>query len=436
MDCIMDKNKTINVGLIGCGVVGSGVVNMFSQNKHSGINLKIVADRNPEKAKKLGFLNIATDVNEVIDDPEIDIVVELIGGYEPAKGYIIKAIKNKKHVVTANKAVISEYGDEIFKLAKENKVNVGFEAAVAGGIPIINPLLDQLRFGNIRSITGILNGTTNFILTRMAEGMDYETALKIAQERGFAEKDPSFDVEGKDAAQKIAILASLAFGRLIKPKEVYCEGITEIKPVDIEYARELGYVIKLLAIAQRTENGEIDVRVHPALVKKNHRLASVNEEFNAIHIKGSPFDEYFNVGKGAGQGPTAFSVYYDIIKIMEMSKSGATRQMKINSNNVKIADQNKVVTEGYLRLYLRHVPGSLYKIAGVLFRHGWNVKDSIARGGPNHEIIVEGVKCLPDIITHEPLSFGIIKDTIPDLVKLKTGKGSPVHGKPFYMRIL
>ncbi len=432
----MAKNKTINVGLIGCGVVGSGVVAMFSQNKNPDINLKIVAERNPEKAKKLGFSNVTKDANDVINDPEIDIVIELIGGYEPAKDYIIKAIKNKKHVVTANKAVISEYGDEIFKLAEENKVNVGFEASVAGGIPIINPLLDQLSLGKITSIAGILNGTTNFILTRMAEGMKYEDALKIAQEKGFAESDPSFDVEGKDAAQKIAILASLAFGRWIKPKEVYCEGISEIKPVDIEYGKELGYVIKLLAIAQKTKDGEIDVRVHPALVRKEHRLARVNEEFNAIHIKGSPFDEYFNVGKGAGQGPTAFSVYYDIIKIAEMIKSGTTRQVKTNSNNVKIADQNKVVTEGYLRLYLRHVPGSLYRIAGVLFRHGWNVRDSIAHGGPNNEILVEGVKCLPDIITHEPLSFGIIKDTIPDLISLKTEKGSPVHGKPFYMRIL
>ena len=431
----MDKSKVINVGLIGCGVVGSGVVSLFSQNKDKGVNLKIVADRNPEKAKKLGFSNVTKDANDILDDPEIDIVVELIGGYEPAKEYIIKAIKNKKHVVTANKAVISEYGDEIFKLAEENKVNVGFEASVAGGIPIINPLLDQLSLGKITSIAGILNGTTNFILTRMSEGMKYEEALKIAQEKGFAESNPSFDVEGKDAAQKIAILASLAFGRWINPKEVYCEGITEIKPVDIEYARELGYVIKLLAIAQRS-NSEIDVRVHPALVRASHRLASANEEFNAIHIKGSPFDEYFNVGKGAGQGPTAFSVYYDIIKIAEMIRSGTTRQIKTGGGSIKIADQNKVVTEGYLRLYLRHVPGSLYRIAGVLFEHGWNVKDSIARGGPNHEIIVDGVKCLPDIITHEPLSFGIIKDTIPDLVKLKTAKGSPVHGKPFYMRIL
>lgn len=432
----MNESKVINVGLLGCGVVGTGVVELFKENKNPNVNLKTVVVKDPKKQRKVKFPNIITDADKVLKDPEIDIVVELIGGYEPAKGYIINAIKNKKHVVTANKAVISEYGNEIFKLADENKVNVGFEAAVAGGIPIINPLLDQLSLGKISSIAGILNGTTNFILTRMAEGMKYEEALKIAQEKGFAESNPSFDVGGKDAAQKIAILASLAFGRWIKPKEVYCEGITEINPVDIEYARELGYVIKLLAIAQRTANGEIDVRVHPALVRKNHRLASVNEEFNAIHIKGSPFDEYFNVGKGAGQGPTAFSVYYDIIKIMEMIKSGTTRQVKINQNNVKVADQNKVVTEGYLRLYLRHVPGSLYSIAGVLFKHGWNVKDSIARGGQNHEIIVEGVKCLPDIITHEPLSFGIIKDTIPDLVKLKTGKDSPVHGKPFYMRIL
>jgi len=431
----MNKSKVINVGLIGCGVVGTGVVELFRENKNPSINLKTVVVKDPKKQRKVKFPNIITDANKVLEDPEIDIVVELIGGYEPAKGYIIKAIKNKKHVVTANKAVISEYGDEIFKLAEENKVNVGFEAAVAGGIPIINPLLDQLSLGKITSIAGILNGTTNFILTRMAEGMKYEEALKIAQEKGFAESNPSFDVEGKDAAQKIAILASLAFGKWIKPKEVFYEGITDIKPVDIEYARELGYVIKLLAIAQRTNDGEIDVRVHPALVRKSHRLASVNEEFNAIHIKGSPFDEYFNVGKGAGQGPTAFSVYYDIIKIAEMIKSGTTRQVKTNSNNVRIADQDKVVTEGYLRLYLQHVPGALYNVLGVLYKHGWNVKNSIQRGGPQHEIIVDGVKCLPDIITHEPLSFGIIKDTLPELEKLKTEKGKPVHGKPFYMRV-
>ncbi len=432
----MDNNKTINVGLIGFGVVGSGVVDLFLKNKNTDINLKTIVVKDPKKPRKPEFSNITTDASKVIDDPDIDIVVQLIGGYEPAKKYIIRSIKNKKHVITANKAVISEYGSEIFKLADENNVNVGFEAAVAGGIPIINPLLYQLTLGNIINITGILNGTTNFILTKMSEGMDYKSALKIAQEKGFAEADPSFDVEGNDAAQKISIIASLAFGKWINPKEVYCEGITEITPMDIEYAKDLGYVIKLLAIAGKTETGDIDIRVHPALIKKSHRLAKVNDEFNAIRIQGTPFDEYFNVGKGAGQGPTAFSVYYDIIKTAKMIRTGLIRKIKVDVNDMKIVDQSNVVTEGYLRLYLQHIPSALHSVIDVLSKHEWNIKNSIQRGGPKYEMEVNGVKCLPDIITHEPLPFGTIKNILPELAALKTEKGNPVHGYPFYMRIL
>ncbi len=427
--------RVINVGLIGCGTVGAGVVKLFSEKNFNNVKLKTIAVRDISKKRDVNFSNIVHDVNKILNDSEIDIVVELAGGYNPAKDYILQAIRNGKHVVTANKAVISEYGPEIFALAKEKKVNVGFEAAVAGGIPIINPLLDQLSLGNISSIIGILNGTTNFILTRMSEGMDYETALKIAQEKGFAEADPTFDVEGLDAAQKIAILASLAFGKWINPKEVYTEGISRISPVDIDYAKDLGYVIKLLTIARKTENGDVDVRVHPALIDKNHRLANVKEEFNAIYIQGSPFEEYFNVGKGAGQGPTAFSAFYDIIKIAEMIQNGIARQININGKAVGIADQNKIATEGYLRLYLQHVPGALHSVLGVLAKHKWSVKDSIQRSGPMHEVIVNGVKCLPDIITHEPLSFGVIKDTLPELESLKTENGKPIHGKPFYIRV-
>lgn len=428
-------NKEINVGLIGFGVVGSGVVDIFSKNKSPNINLKTVVVRDIKKPRNVNFANITSDVNKVIENPEIDIVVELIGGYNPAKDYIIRAIKNGKHVVTANKAVISEYGTEIFKLAKENKVNVSFEAAVGGGIPIINPLLDQLRLGEITSIIGILNGTTNFILTRMSKGMDYESALKIAQEKGFAEANPEFDVQGLDAAQKISILASLAFGKWINPKEVYCEGITKITPIDIEYARDLGYVIKLLAIAKKTENNEIDIRVHPTLIPNSDRLAQVNDEFNAIHIQGTPFDEYFNVGKGAGQGPTAFSVYYDVIKIAEMIRTNTLREIKVNANNIDIANQDMIVAEGYLRLYLRHVPGSLYSILSILVKNGWNINDSLQRSSKKYEVRVDDVKCLPDIITHEPLAFGVIKNTLKELKNLITEKKNPIYGEPFYMRV-
>lgn len=431
----MNKDKSINVGIIGCGVVGSGVVDLFNKNKDSDIKLKTIAVKDAKKQRKLQLANLTADANEILNDPEIDIVVELIGGYEPAKDYIIEAIKKGKHVVTANKAVISEHGLEIFEEANKNNVNIGFEGAVAGGIPIINPLLEQLSLGKISSIMGILNGTTNFILTRMSEGMDYDTALKIAQEKGFAESDPSFDVKGTDAAQKIAILASLAFGRWLKPSEVYCEGIAEITPIDVEYAKELGYVIKLLAIARITKQDEIDVRVHPAMIDKNHKLASINEEFNAIYIQGSPFDEYFNVGKGAGQGPTAFSVYYDIVRIAEMIKSKTVRHIQTNKNKINIAWQNNIPTEGYLRLYLSHVPGSLHSVVGVLAKHGWNVKDSIQKSGQKFEMIADGIRCIPDIITHEPIPYGVIKNTLLELEALETEKGKPIHGKPFYMRI-
>ncbi len=428
-------SKTINVGLIGCGTVGSGVVKLFSEKKFDNIKLKAIAVKDTGKKRKINFSNIISDASKVINDPEIDIIVELVGGYNPARDYIMRSISNGKHVVTANKAVISEFGPEIFALAKEKKVNVGFEGAVAGGIPIINPLLEQLSMGKIDAITGILNGTTNFILTRMSEGMKYEDALKIAQEKGFAEADPTFDVEGLDAAQKIAILASLAFGAWVNPKEIYCEGITRITPIDIEYARELGYAIKLLATAKKTRKGSIDISIHPALVDKKHHLAGVNEEFNAIYIQGSPFDEYFNVGKGAGEGPTAFSVYYDIIKIAEMARTNTLREINIGSNKASIARQEEIITEGYLRLYLQHVPGALHSILGVLAKNNWNVINSIQRGSKEYEVIVDGIKRLPDIITHEPLQFGAIRKTLNELEHLKTEKGKLIYGDPFYMRI-
>lgn len=431
----MDKGKAINVGLIGCGVVGSGLVELFSENHNNGINLKKVAVKDSKKPRKIPLANLTDNADEILEDPSIGIIVELIGGYSPAKDYILTAIRNGKHVITANKAVISEHGPEIFEEAKKHNVNIGFEGAVGGGIPIINPLLEQLSFGKIKSVTAILNGTTNFILTRMSEGVDYHSALAIAQEKGFAESDPGFDVKGLDAAQKISILASLAFGKWIKPSEVYCEGITEITPIDMEYARELGYAVKLLTTARKTKEGDIDIRVHPALIPRNNRLARVDEEFNAIHIQGSPFDEYFNVGKGAGQGPTAFSVYYDVTKIAGMIKDKTVRAIEMNNSATKVAEQNNIVTEGYLRLYLRHIPGSLHSVVGVLAKHGWNVKDSIQKGGPKYEVMVDNVKCLPNIITHEPLPFGVIKNTLPDLMGAKIENGSPVHGNPFYMRI-
>ena len=419
--------KSIKVGMLGMGTVGSGVVSEFLRNKPEDISLETVVVRDINKKRTPKFDNLSVDVNDVLENPGIDIVVELMGGYYPALDYIKRAIDNKKHVVTANKAVIADYGPELFAAAEKNKVNIGFEASVAGGIPIINLLLDQFKSAQIQSITGILNGTTNFILTNMSRGMHYAQALELAQDKGFAEQDPSFDVDGKDAAQKISILASLAYGTWIYPKDVYCEGISRITPIDIDYARELGYVIKLLAIAKKTDNA-IDIRIHPAMVAKEHRLAKIDDEFNALFIRGDPFDEYFNAGRGAGMGPTAFSVYSDIVKLADMKRHETAKPIHFNNDKAILADQDEMFTEGYLRLYLEHVPGTFLSLLDIISRkYKWNIKDSIQR--KEHGIVEKGVKSLPDIITHEPMKYGVIKDTLADIHDL------PHASDPFYMRI-
>jgi len=431
----MSKDKVIKVGLIGYGIVGTGVVRLFNNQKSSDISLEAVVVANADKARKLPVKNLTTDVSQVVKNPDIDLVVEVMGGYQPALDYILRAIKNGKHVVTANKAVISEYGPEIFKEASRHNVNVSFEGAVGGGIQIVNPLMEQYSIGTIKSITGILNGTSNFILTRMSEGMGYECALKIAQQKGFAEADPSFDVKGIDAAQKIAILASIAFGKWIKPSEVYCEGITEITPIDIEEARGLDHVVKLLAIAKKTEKGEMDIRVHPALVHSSHQLATVNDEFNVIYISGEPFGNQLLIGKGAGEGPTAFSVYNDIVKTADMIRKGIVRNLEFNNQGIRIADQHDIETMGYLRIYLSHVPLTLRDVLTVLGEHGWNIRHSIQRDREEYRKVSGGIPYIPDIITHEPLKFGVVRKILPELEKARTKDSHPiVLEKPFYMR--
>jgi len=435
--------KEINVGLIGFGTIGGGLVNQFIEQKPSGINLETVVEKDLSKHRKSVFYSMATEADDVINNPDIDIIVELIGGYHPAREYIINALENGKHVVTANKALISKYGPEIFETAKRNKVNIGFEAAVGGGIEIINSILDgQLSHENITGIVGILNGTTNFILTNMSKSilqrekpMTYDAALKMAKEAGFAESDPSFDVEGKDAAQKISILASLAFGTYINPDDVYTEGITEITPTDFESAEELnpGYTIKLLAMAKKTEHG-VDLRVHPALIRKSHQLANIENEFNAVYIEGTYLGSEYRSAKGAGREATSLSVYTDIVKIANMMRTGIHRPINMKTDSIQIADQNKIITRGYLRMNLKDVPVALYEALGIISKkYKWNLKDSIQSA--NNEFSVEGKTYIPDIITHSPLEFGIVKQTLEDLTKLSQKENGPIYGKPFYMRI-
>ncbi|MBU0627756.1 MAG: homoserine dehydrogenase [Nanoarchaeota archaeon] len=360
-------SKEINIGLVGIGTIGSGVVKILNKNKELiekrtgiSINIKKVCDVKLDNAKELGLKDeqLTKNYEELINDKDISIIIELIGGYNPAKDIILKALKAKKHVVTANKALIAKHGKEIFETVKENNVTIAFEAAVGGCIPIIKSIKESYAADNIKRIYGILNGTTNFILTKMEEGMSYSEALKKAQELGFAESNPSFDVEGKDAAQKLAILASLAFNANIT-EDIFTWGITKLNKNDIDYADQLGYKIKLLGIA-KNENGEIELRVHPTMLPKNHELANVKNELNAVYIIGENITKAMLYGKGAGQLPTATVVLGDVIDIAKGKND------IFYFKDIKAKDINKIKSRYYLRYLAMEKPGVLAKITKVL----------------------------------------------------------------------
>src|SRR3990172_3342670 len=316
--------KKINVGIVGFGTVGTGTAKILIENsllieERVGIPIvvKTIADHDIEKEReiKVDPPVLTKDANEILDDPEIDIVVELIGGYGYAKEFIIKAIDKGKHVVTANKALLAIHGDEIFKAVYKKGVDIGFEASVGGGIPIIRALKEGLVANRIESIYGIVNGTTNYILTKMtSEGKKFGDVLKKAQEKGYAEADPTFDVEGVDAAHKLAVLISLAYGVRIRFEDIYTEGISKITPLDIEFAREFGYRIKLLAIT-KDDRGKIEARVHPTMLKESAMLANVDGVFNAIYVTGDAVGSTMFYGRGAGMMPTGSAVVSDIADI-------------------------------------------------------------------------------------------------------------------------
>ena len=317
-------SKTINIALLGLGTVGQGIVNVLKENNHEisqkvgfPINIKTVLVRNIEKAKAFDDnLNLTTDFSDIINDAEINIVVEVMGGENPARQYMLQALQAKKHVITANKDVVALHGREMFEAATAHKVDFMFEASVGGGIPIIRPLKQCLTANKITEVMGIVNGTTNYMLTKMSnEGIDYNQVLKEAQEKGYAESDPTADVGGLDAARKLAILSSIAFNTKVSLNDVYVEGITKITPDDIKYAKELGYVVKLLAIAKDNVDNGIEVRVHPAFISNKHPLSSVNDVFNAIYINGNAVGEAMFYGRGAGSLPTASAVVADVIDV-------------------------------------------------------------------------------------------------------------------------
>ncbi|MBI2022663.1 homoserine dehydrogenase [Candidatus Daviesbacteria bacterium] len=428
-------SKQINVGLIGLGSVGRGVARYFQQGrgKNFGINLKKVAVFNLKKDRRLGYsLPPLTDKpEEIINDPQIDIVVELIGGINPAKKYILDAIKSKKSVVTANKAVIAQYAKEFFTAAKQNNADFAFEGAVGGGIPLIRTLLG-FSGEKINRVMAILNGTTNFILTQMEEGLDFATALKDAQAKGFAEANHILDTGGFDARDKLAILASLIFNSEIKTQSIYCEGITGITPVDVDFASKFGtdedgkgYAIKLIAQAQRL-NGEIVLRVNPALIAKNHPLASIRNELNAVYLEGELFGQLTISGPGAGTNPTTSAVISDILRLTDNLRKGITDDLPALDSKVKLSKAENINQKGYIRVNLRHKPGSLAAVAKILAKHQLNISDSIQRR--RFETKIKGVSYIPDIITVESTQRGRIEKALKEV-----SKSGRVEGAPFFL---
>ena len=369
-------NKAVNIGLIGFGTIGSGVVETFNINLpliekkvKRKVNLKKIVDLDLEtdRGVEVDPEILSTDVNDILDDPDIDIVIELIGGYQPALKFILTAMSKGKHVVTANKALLAKHWEEVMESVQKNQVRIGFEASVGGGIPLLKPLNESLAANNIKAIYGIINGTANYILTKMAdEHLNFEEVLKEAQDKGYAEQDPTFDIEGHDTAQKLIILTKLGFGVYIKQENFHVEGITRITLEDIEFAKdELNCCIKLLAISTISDDGELEVRVHPTLVDKKHLLASVNDVFNGVYIIGDVVGPVMMYGAGAGMMPTASAVVGDCIDIMEeMDKEVIYGPEETRITRIK--DISEVESKYYLRLMVIDEPGVLHAISKII----------------------------------------------------------------------
>jgi homoserine dehydrogenase len=373
--------KDLNVGLLGIGTVGGGTFNVLTRNaeeifRRSGRRIKItqVADRNLEAARAFvaGKAEVTDDAFALVNNPNIDVIVELIGGYGVAKELVLTAIANKKHVVTANKALIALHGNEIFAAARANNVIVAYEAAVAGGIPIIKALREGLGANRIEWVAGIINGTTNFILSEMREkGLAFSDVLGEAQRLGYAEADPTFDVEGIDAAHKLTIMSAIAFGMPMKFEQAYTEGITKLQQVDIKYAEELGYRVKLLGITKRTVAG-VELRVHPTLIPEKRLLANVNGAMNAVVVKGDAVGPTLYYGAGAGAEPTASSVVADLIDVARlMDASSAQRVPYLAFQPEQVLDLpilpiEQVSSAYYLRLRAKDKPGVLADVTKIL----------------------------------------------------------------------
>lgn len=385
--------KTVNLGLVGFGTVGTGVVKLLKQQaplleRRVGgrIRLKRIADvdlttpRDVEVDPKV----LTTNAREVTDDASIDIVIELIGGTTAAREISLAALRNAKHLVTANKALLATHGLELFQAAAESRVDLGFEASVCGGIPIVRAVREGLVANRIRSINGIVNGTCNYILTKMTElGAPFADVLKEAQAKGYAEADPSLDIDGIDAAHKLQILASIAYGGSVDFNTIHIEGIRGIDPADIQNAKELGYRVKLLAIAKEAD-GEVEVRVHPTLVPEDHLVASVGGVFNAVYIVGDATGSLMFYGRGAGQMPTASAVVSDAVEIVQnilhQRPSRPSHIPEIAGEGLRTRPMDEIRTRYYLRVMAADKPGVLSKVSGVLGNHEISIASVIQKG--------------------------------------------------------
>ena len=390
--------KPIQVGLLGIGTVGSGVFNVLTRNQDEisrragrGIEITMVADLDVERAKAVvgADIQVVNDARAIINNPDIDIVIELIGGYGIARGLVLEAIAAGKHVVTANKALLAVHGTEIFAAASAKGVMVAFEAAVAGGIPIIKALREGLTANRIQWIAGIINGTTNFILSEMrSKGLDFDVVLKEAQRLGYAEADPTFDIEGVDAAHKVTLMSAIAFGIPVQFDKAYVEGITKLGAADIKYAEQLGYRIKLLGITKRADKG-IELRVHPSLVPSKRLIANVEGAMNAVVVQGDAVGTTLYYGKGAGSEPTASAVIADLVDIARLHTADPEHRVphlafQANTltdamDTLPVLPMSEVVTSYYLRLRVADQAGVLAKVTGLLAEAGVSIDAVLQR---------------------------------------------------------
>jgi homoserine dehydrogenase len=387
--------RKINIGLLGCGTVGTGVAKLLLENNKliasrvgADLNLKWVADIDIETDRGIRFPDgvLINDAQKVIADPDIDIIIEMIGGEGAAREFILRAIENGKHIVTANKALLAAHGNELFAAAEQKGVDLAFEASVGGCMPTIKTIRESLVANHIKAMTGILNGTCNYILSKIAdEGITFQEALAEAQKQGYAEADPTLDVEGFDTAHKIAIMTALAYGMEINLNDVYIEGISKITPLDIDFAEQFGYRIKLLAIS-KFENGRVEARVHPTMIPFDNLLASIKGTVNAITISSDAAGDIMLYGHGAGMMPTASAVLSDIVDIARNILSGSVNRVpalsyqRQNIRRIEILPMDDLVTHYYFRFFAIDRPGVLSAISGVIGKYGISLQSVHQKG--------------------------------------------------------